>query len=727
MPTPALEAFNAKVLEAIPAAAQADASKSKQIVGTTDYRRMVMNIAKHVDAFVTANQFCTIAANTGRATTNETITLEAFAAEAGGVEAITDLLNKCEVDQVYMNTAATTVIQLLNKHLGRGKGEVMQNHCAPTAALVQGISLTDLGTLMPPMIMRDITAAKEGFGANIDQVVPDLKIALTAALLRFHVGVLPRIMPIKNTEQPIAIYIRNQDTVYDLNTPASTPVSVVNLFLDPTLVSAELKKVIVLDANDSGHTYTVHTDGTGAALKFNVECDLRALSVDAAKPTHATYNRTDLIADGVSVETVYVTIATSGEGAVSETFAMPVASYDAKLTRPLGAPDSADRIGNIITKVFLKKGQKTIAGATSTLLSGLADTSEGISVNLDIRPKINLKTGKVLTLSNHSAATFTVSSEATASQTLTTLLGTLTVSLVGYDLDARFSEENLRKTDLAMTSKSNTMAFEIPIGRGMVHDYALTQKPAEDASAALTRVVRIGQDDRALQLIIKILGEVYNQVTAYKNNPANVPAGTTPGDAWVAGNIIKPYVWSGTLPVGSIVSVRDADLSGNIKQKALTFLGAVMADIFANSLYKQQLVDGAPATFKLVTSPEILANIIGQPHIHNHLDRESTQGARDGVEYRLVLADGTILECVTSTFTYMADQILIIPSIPGDADSHLNGFVNWDAGTIIGHVTMAGQAAFHRLFAMPRELPIPLCPVGALIQVTGMSTFTGVA
>ena len=99
----------------------------------------------------------------------------------------------------------------------------------------------------------------------------------------------------------------------------------------------------------------------------------------------------------------------------------------------------------------------------------------------------------------------------------------------------------------------------------------------------------------------------------------------------------------------------------------------------------------------------------------------------DGVEYVLVLDNGVRLEFITSTFDYMRDKLVMVPVLPGNADTELNFAQIWNNGNMVAHYTPSGDAAWHRLFANIRELLVVTNPVACIVEITGMDVVTGIS
>jgi hypothetical protein len=627
-----------------------------------------------------------------------------------------------KIPECHRAAAAYSVAMLLQKHVGRDKVSTWADHMrAPSVE--GGVTFADLNTMVPgasaAAILQD-SVGLEAFGVNIDKTAPDMTMAITVTLMRYHTGIIQRTMPVTPTEQPMITYVKEITQVYDLGDRTVQPKQAVELYFDPSLVNADLKKIVPLAANDGNPAQLV----ANGVIKFQEEVNLLELSIDATKYGQNKFNRTDIVADNVFVDTVYLKVATgSGQTLVEETFALALPQIVSRLTRNAQAANSSERMAVIQAQKFLTKGALMSSGVASTLLDACATTDEGVRIDLDIRPSINLMDAIAKAFGSAKISAYTNTPGGTPSVNLAALVAGATLTLVGYSLDARFSEENFRKSTAAVRNLMSTLATEIPTGKVYIYEYAMSQKPAENAGAELAQIMRIGLDDRGLRITMEAISAIYDQSQLWIKNPESF-GGRNPGQQYAAGSMVRPYAFLGTMDFSSITSIRDADRSGDIKQHALTYLNAVMANIMAETALGQQLADSGDIVFKVVTDPRTLANVIGQPHIHNHLAALDKRGSRDGVEYRLVLPSGIVLECVTSTFNRVKGKLVIFPYINGDNKSPLNFATNWDYGTVVGQYTQSGDVTYNRLFGSARELPIVTCPIGAIIDVTGVDSAT---
>ena len=238
-------------------------------------------------------------------------------------------------------------------------------------------------------------------------------------------------------------------------------------------------------------------------------------------------------------------------------------------------------------------------------------------------------------------------------------------------------------------------------------------------------VMGVAQDKDAMKQITDICNTVYDGIKAAEiildENDINYI-----GKCFVAGDKVKPTIYMDTLDFSDINVIRDGDRSGDIKQKAITYLGAVTAKILNQSFFQQQLGGKSQVVFKCWCSIEVLTNIIGQV-LYNPGIAEDTRGVLgDGVEYSLVLPNKVRLDFVTTTFADQQDKIVGI-AVVESAESELNFGHNWDYGVLVSHYTVSGHLAHNRLFSNMRYLIVPTNPIAFVIDILGMDVVTGMA
>lgn len=726
MITPSLESFVTSIRT------QSATRQSQTDIKDMDLAGLTKIVDAAVEQYLVSGNAITAKGKSFR--TNRELSFENFT-HTNGVDALDKLMDDCCIPETCrpacMEMCAVITNRILSNSNSSAEAWAVQSQRADHSSNQN--TVRDLATIYPSDVLARLQNSvpdQEAFGATIDMVIPDLKISLTAAIMNFHARIIPRLLPIRTTDQPNATYTKEYLEVYDNSKHEGKAMRLLDLYADPKFARNELQQIIPLAANDTEGEVVVK-DGI---LKIGPKANILTLSLNDTLPGYDKINRTDIIEENVKLEYVYVSL---NNGTKTEIFQIKVPESFNRLSRAYNSHDSADRQGDFDFSVKLYNNS-TIAGvggdtttwneATTEILAGLAD-SEFIRLRLIIKPSLNLKRGiadcqgSFTVEAGHEVDPSKISADTT---TLATTLAAATGhDLVGYTLDARFSEANLRKTNISMMTHRVPFAYDIPVGRNYTVDYAIGQVNAEENAANLMKVIGIGQDDVQLTQIVKTIESTFDRINNFTADPKNIYDHV--GADFVAGDKVRPTIFLGSLDFSKLNTIRDADRSGDIKQKARTYLNGVTSRLLQLSFLQQQLGGSTTATFRCVTSMEVLGNIFSVQHIHNHMVKDDMRNIGDGIEYILVLDNGVRLEFITSTFDYMRNKLVMVPVLPGNADTELNFAQVWNNGNMVAHYTPSGDAAWHRLFANVRELLVVTNPVACILDVVGMDVVTGIA
>lgn len=650
-----------------------------------------------------------------------------------GAEKVVSLVKDCKVPAALTGSAAKRVAALLNACLGcEDNATIWGNYAFKSNE--QNVGFQSLESLYPQSLMSTINdVGMEVFGIQMDRVQPDLKVILTVALLQFHTSLTPRIVPVQSIGQGNVTITRESLTIHDLSTPKAAPVRMINLYRDPTPVSTLLKRIEPLSANDSATDPVLVEDGI---YKFNKAINMFDLAIDASKPGYEKYNHTDFVEDNAVLDGILISITkpavaavgsvgeegyVAAQDAVTEQFMLKIPASKGRLTQISNDMKSTDRrvaIDRFPIILFSNTAMipATANGTTASTILGNLTANQGIQVNFNVNAHIDRQYSTMDASGFASLAAYNKLAAPTAAEV--SFAGGLQVALVGFTMDARYNEDNKRKTNIRGELNRRTMSYELPGGRNFVMDNAIGQEGMVNAAARLAQLEHIGRDCKNLDIITGVMNEVHD---SFEMLGAGEVAHDVLGAQYAAGDIVNPYVYVDVLDFSQVVTVRTSDASGDLKQFIKQKLTKVTSSILAQSFYAQQLADGAKVTFRLITSNHIMGNAIQARHIHQHLDIDIP--ATGGVEHAFELDNGVHIECVTTTFESMNDRMVLIPFLSSNQSSILNFGIDYDQGTMIGNYTNTGDGAVHqRIFSVTRELLIPTNVIGAILDVQGLDS-----
>lgn len=625
----------------------------------------------------------------------------------GGIDKndVLEFVTGAGVPEEFAPAATNLVGSIIAKSVGSKSSGAWANHNHIASEADLDTKFTNYADILPAK-MLDVYSSVEEFGADMDRSTVDLKAAIAIAIMSFQTRLTPRALAVMPVAQPAVTYKREETLIMNLSDATSTNVPLIDIYHNPAVVENELKPIEVLKTNGGSE---IVRDGV---LAFAQEANLLKLSIDSSKPTHAEVNRTDLVDDSVFVDGVYVNL---NAGATNEEFLITIPQMFSKFFRGLEG-SSYTRFAAFKFPALLKNGAAMSNTTASTLLTGMG-ADEGIEVIVECSGTTELTTGVTQLLGKVSIAAKNTKGAAISSAT-TTLLGTLTASLIGYGPNAKFSEENVRKSDIAVKTTTDTLSFAIPQARNYIHEFPLGQSGGDRQAATLNAIIGTGQDYKVYKTIEGKLGEVqgFNQLTSVENP---IISERDIAKKFVAGCLVKPHVELVNLDVSLIPNEKAADRPGDIKQYMQTALNGIITKVEEKTLIRQQLPRGTAPTYTVITTGELLGNLLGVKHIHNHLDA-GKRGTDDGIEYTLVLDNGSTLRIVTTTFNDANGKMLIIPVVPGNNASVLNWGHNWDFGTMIAQYVSSQGAVFQRYIANSRELPVATNPMGAIVTIAGI-------
>ncbi len=641
---------------------------------------------------------------------------------AVGPQKIRDLCDKCRVAPEHMEAAMKRTAGLLFATLGRKEGEAMMEYRATNMG---DQTATSLETLFPAGVLRDFgnVADLQSFGIQIDRVTPDLKTVLTIGLMQFHANLTPRIVPVQTVSQGNVTIVRESMEVFDMANNARKPVRLIELYRSPKMVSTRAIRIKPLKANDAEGQFLVADD----IYKFQKQMNLFALALDQSKAGYEKFNHTDLIEEGIVVDGVLVkvtTAATLGEGTAGDFYVMlHIPTGRGRLTQVADDLRSTDRRLNLDRfSCRIDKSTEAFTGvaalaSTDGVLNGLTD---GLALAIDFH--LNFHVDRKAAMADASgwlgdARLIKADGSALTDDEKKWLEG-VTLSLVGYTMDARYNEDNKRKVSIRAEINRRSMSYELPTGRNFVVDTAIGQDGSQNAAARLAQLEHIGRDSNNLDIIGEVMRSVHDQNVAFNNDSeSQMQLAAT----YAAGDQVNPYVYMNTLDMSGLYGIRSGDMSGDIKQYVKQYFNRITSGILVHSLYQQQLAQGAKVVFRLITSPEILGNLFMMRHFHSHLDND--ENGSGGVEHVVVLDNGVRLEIVTTTFESMDNKVILIPYLADAQGSILNFGTDYDQGTLVGSFQIGtdGGASYHRMFSVTRELLIPTNVIGAVIDVVGTS------
>ncbi len=666
-----------------------------------------------VGEFLAVNNLGVVDRNVTRA--NTSISIESLPSQLQSSEMSIDALLEQAGIPANMREQATADVELaLYKHFINTEAFEVHNRPAdPSANAV--IPWSNLFSPNGVSRMQNSELSQESFGVNINTAQTDLKMAISVAIMKYHTGIMTRMLPVEGTTDPTIQYRVPHYEAFSLATGDSNGTELLELFRNPASVTGSLVPVIVRVANATAGE--VVEDGV---LAFNKEAHLLRMALDATKYNTSTVNHHDILADNVRlVSFKFKTGSTTDESGVETnqviTLVMPLEK--SRLTRLTDTLDVSDRALLFKNNFYLSANTIMDDGNKCAWISGdlAIGANEFIKVAVAGNASANLRTCMA-----ECNARFTVSGYVNDSDTpsgaLTTAVAALNnCELIGYSLDVRYSEENMQKTSIALREHVRPFSYNLPIGRNYVIEPSLHQTTGEGYTAALSKLMELSEDDMILTLLQDHLANVGTQLVAAERNLENV---AKLNRYYVAGAMVNPFVKTYNIDFSQMHSRSDGEKPADIKQRFVSFMTAVVAEMLFASLIREQLAAGMKVNFRALTSYPIIDCILAQKHWAASLEVGNRPASND-IGYRMELANDVSIEFVPTCFERLDNTILMIPFFTEDQNNVLNAGKIWDMGSVSGNIIMTEQGVRRRMYANSRKMFVPTNPFGAVITITG--------
>ena len=694
------------------------------------------NVSKVVEDWGTSNRVMkTVKGSKGTSLfrPNEDISVENLE-QSVGASAIAELVASCGIPECHRAAACERVAAILCQVVGRDSSIALNEYRQNTPEdEIQG-KLCSLESLYGAELWGQISPSTEAFGIGMDKTVLDLRTMLTVGLLQFGVALTPRIVPIQSTTQSNVTIKRELSLVYDMSKPEAKPVRALHLFRDPSMVSVKAVRIVPLVKNDASHEFLHET--VEDAYKFRKEFNLFKLSIDSTRDGYDKFNHTDLIEDNIKVDGLLVKVTKAGtpaqgtEGddgyvaatdAVEELFLLPISTDRARLTQIADDYLSTERRLALDHYTLTLSKDSAVVGSTeaSAIFADLPATNY-VSFKVKLNAHVDRKTGDA-----DADAWFTKVRVEDGSDTPVedqSFVSDLTIEPVAFKLDARFNEDNKRKSSIRIEINTRTMSYELPSGRNFFVDSAIGQEGAVNAAARISQFECLGRDGNNLNIIARTLDAVHDmRVMRGNGQEASAELAAT----YAAGDLVNQIAIATKIDFGAegaFLANASNEATADIKQFVKFRLNKFMMSLLGQSLISHQLAAGAKISFRLITSPYVLGAILQLHHIREHLDRMDQAGS-GAVQYVISLDCGVNLEVVTTDFDAIQNKMVIIPFFESAPTSVFNFGSDWDQGTLVGTIPLGADntAAHNRLFSVTREALIPTNVVGATIVLDGMS------
>lgn len=494
-----------------------------------------------------------------------------------------------------------------------------------------------------------------------------------------------------------------------------------DLYRNPTPVNAAPKKIIPLAANDSKG---VLWNGT-TFYKAARDVSLMDLSRNAAVIGSDVVDRTDLVADGGVLDSVIITITgTVGGNNVTESFLLSTRSFDlAMFVITPSNKSSGQRQVMMSAYLPISSATKQYDGSASQIAGALTDAK--IQVHVHVNASLNIQTGMMQGSGTANLTLLPIQGGGQPSNTTQTMYGTLNGQVSAYSVDVQFDEENQRKANLAVWVQYYEQQFVVPRSRIYFTEYSLAQEVDENAVAATSSIVALGNGRRGLDIIVNALNDIASTLQYVNANP-EIAAANALDDQSFAAALVKPTVLSTTMDFAleelntMNESTRLSEIHGRFRARLL----AMLTMLFAKSLMLNQYKPGEVPVIKAWVHSSIADVVIGILDYHPDLQDRATTAT--GADFSMTMPNGYRLDVIKSNLDCLQNRFYAVPVIESDMGSILSAASIRDCGTITTNYTPTNRGSVvRRVATSTREIVMMSNKVGILMTITGLETQLG--
>lgn len=606
----------------------------------------------------------------------------------------------------------------LGGHFGRGRNEY-------SGEMIQMGQIVGSGALEE---VNSGWAALEAFGVGANTVAADARLNAFLTVMRPASNYLDRVVPRIPEEQNTVVVKIPRNEIFDTAAAQNVDAAVRNgahrktflsLHRDPSPVDTTPKQIVLRTENDSNNLLY---PGASQFIKVGVEANLKDLARNAADPTLSVTNFTDLVAEGALIKNALVKVTKTDGGTTEELFLVPFERLPtSRFMAPMNQNDSQDRVALTSYIFVVRPGSKQSNGTTSAIF-GAGYTGAAVSAKVTISGNLNHQTAYVQINGNVTGRKVAMNDGTAVPGGLTTEYNKITnIEVVAVELDARWSEANVRKTTIGVVLRNKQQAFEIPPGRNVLVEYELAQGDDMDVPTAMASALAMGNAGRGLAIIKSKLRDIAAHVQWAVENPdyaAQFPIENTT----LAGSLCIPYSKIETIDFSDIANMRESERAADVAKRVADRIQSMAAEISQKSLYQTNFVNGERMVLKAITSTYLAKILFGVHQYHNVLnEQQQLKAGADNVDFSYFLADGTRVDVIGINQKNAEGEIVFFPIREADPNHVTSAVHTHDRGTFVGSYTNTeAGAATRRVLGNARELVFPSNPIGGIIEIVNL-------
>ena len=505
------------------------------------------------------------------------------------------------------------------------------------------------------------------------------------------------------------------------------PISYVQLNKDPTSINTKSRPV-------KFHVTHNNLYSTGTLPEMGKKINIFQTVYDGATtdPVYQAFGESDRISDGAKINTLYLYVTKASGN--SRLYEIDV-SYrdDCYFTKAENMKESSERILNLnLNDVVVKDSDASTlhsVGSTAPLTS--MDDDSHLSISVNVNGRFNLRTSEVQV--DASGIAYSVKVDATgdasavsADTTLKTALDGANgeVKIVAYELDAQYTEENIRKSNVAIRTNRTTKTARVPHGRTYIFETQALPKQTglEPLITNVNNIIGIGNLTKLLTVWEDF---VDNSGKALKRDRLRVKRSTYDDFAanFVTHNTILPSIETLSIDFGAnaanVVSKRDHELTEDVFGKFKREMNSFINKLMTESCYTCVLNSGEKFRWVGLTHFSVI-NTILTPSLTNDT-KEFSLKMTGGGSVILELAKNIEIEFRGISFDSLEKTILMAP-VRANNRAHASSFGQiLDVGTYSGSYLTGDSAVSRKHVVNSRESFYITTPVAAKINLVNLN------
>lgn len=388
----------------------------------------------------------------------------------------------------------------------------------------------------------------------------------------------------------------------------------------PVVAADNKNKEFFVDAALYEPTKRVINDKQLLTAPINADKDVNLLALASAGDRFGGYelDHTDRLNNRILLDglTFKITNTIGGEEKVSvvdvDTKSLPSALFTKSTVG-----DSETLQLNLTTKVFtVGKGTRDIANNEAVALAPLHDANVTLVLSVTATTTIDMRHTNVKRLLRDVSIVeaYDEKNEQVAldDTQINNLIADLKIEIIGYDIDADFTNSNRRQVGPHLTTRSTKAALVIEMGSPINHEQPIDEKGMGDVVKNITDISRM----RTMANAVTTVETAFDQIKEYTKLDGIVGNSMLPSEVFVgSSDNMRPFAREYTVPVDHVKYRTSVEALENIRTGLVNKLQTALSEMITESRYNTLMASlgiNAKPRVSILTSPRIANYVVIQ-------------------------------------------------------------------------------------------------------------------